>query len=145
MSHEVHSAYNAHQRGDETIRETEAHALLSCASRLEAARDPHCADDVFHAALYHNQELWTVLQACLCEADNPLPRDLKTLLLNISCYIDKETFRALSENDRSGLRGLVNINRTIAAGLRANAPQITAQQPSKAQENAPPMSLMTSA
>lgn len=136
MSHEVHAAYNAHQRTDETIRETEAHALLSCASRLEAARDSACPDDVFHDALNHNQELWTVLQSCLCEADNPLPRDLKTLLLNISCYVDKETFRALAENDRSGLRGLVSINRTLAAGLRQNnqPQQSTSMQQPTAQQ-----------
>jgi flagellar biosynthesis activator protein FlaF len=146
MSQTYHAAYSAHQRKDETVRETEAHALLSCASRLEAARDETTPKEEFAAALRHNQDLWTLFQACLCEMDNPLPQELKVLLLNISRYIDKVTFRALAENDRSLLRSLISINRNIASGLRKNAAAETsaAKAPVMA-EDAPPPSIMTSA
>jgi len=117
MNQELHSAYQARQRSEETIRETEAHALLSCASRLEAVRNNESSREEFGNAVRHNQELWTVFQVCLCEPDNPLPRDLKILLLNLSRYVDKVSFRALTENKPELLRSLININRTIAAGL----------------------------
>ena len=118
MNKEAFSAYNTHQRGDEDVRETEARALLSCASRLEAARQEDCSKEFFADALHHNQQLWTLFQACLCDKENELPRDLKVLLLNISAYVDKTTFRALGTRDKSLLGGLVSINRNIANGLR---------------------------
>ncbi|MDD2324429.1 MAG: flagellar biosynthesis regulator FlaF [Alphaproteobacteria bacterium] len=118
MNKEAFSAYNTHQRGDEDVRETEARALLSCANRLEAARQQDCSKEFFADALHHNQQLWTLFQACLCDPDNQLPRDLKVLLLNISAYVDKTTFRALGTRDKALLGGLVSINRNIANGLR---------------------------
>ena len=147
MSKEVHSAYTARQRGEETIRETEAHALLSCANRLEAAREDSCSQQEFFDALRHNQQLWTLFQSCLCEADNPLPRDLKGLLLNLSVYVDKVTFRALAESNKNLLRSLININRNIAAGLRKTPPkEETATQVVPPPEQQPAnIQLMTSA
>jgi flagellar protein FlaF len=111
------NAYSAHQRADETVRETEAHALLSCAGRLEAARAEGASMESYIDAIKHNQQLWTIFQVCLCEPDNPLPRDLKILLLNISRYIDKASIRALSHFEPDLLKGLISINRNIAAGL----------------------------
>lgn len=140
------AAYNTHQRQDETIRETEAHALLSCASRLETARQPDCPKDFFTDALHHNQQLWTLFQACLCDPENPLPRDLKTLLLNLSCYVDKVTFRAMSERNTDLLRSLISINRTIAAGLRQKPENAATTTPAAAMTNetSTPSSVMTS-
>ncbi len=114
---EKHNSYTAHQRSDETVRETEARALLSCASRLEAARKPDCSMDDYISAIKHNQQLWTIFQVCLCEPDNQLPRDLKVLLLNLSRYVDKVSFRALTEYNPDLLQSLIGINRNISAGL----------------------------
>jgi flagellar biosynthesis activator protein FlaF len=119
MVKEQHGTYKAHQRGDESVRDTEAHALLSCANRLEAARKPECSREDFVDAVRHNQQLWTLFQSCLCEPDNALPNDLKMLLINISRYVDKASFRAIGESDASVLPGLIGINRKIAAGLGA--------------------------
>ncbi len=130
MSQEYHSAYQTHQRADETVRETEARALLSCASKLEAVRSGNASREEFGNAVRHNQELWTIFQVCLCEPDNKLPRDLKILLLNLSRYIDKVSFRAVSENNPTLLRSLININRTIAAGLAKKSGEAQAEQPS---------------
>ena len=149
MSQQNHAAaYSAHQRKDETVRETEAHALLSCASRLETVRDENTSREDFFAALRHNQELWTLFQVCLCESDNPLPMELKALLLNLSRYVDKVTFRALSEGDRTLLRSLVTINRHLAAGLQKKAEE---EKTTMTAATAPmtdtttPQSIMTSA
>ncbi len=133
MNTQLHNTYQTHQRQDETLRETEAHALLSCASRLEAARQPDSSKEEFGEALRHNQHLWTIFQAGICDPENQLPRDLKVLLLNLSRYVDKVTFRALAETNRNLLRSLININRTLASGLRKGA-----QEPKAVQTAAPP-------
>lgn len=140
MSQEIHNAYTTHQRENETPRETEAQALLSCASKLEAVRQtPNCAREQFLEAIQHNQELWTLFQVCLCEPDNPLPHDLKILLLNISRYVDKTSFRAVAEGNADLLISLININRNIAAGLRVKPPeQIAAEKPTQSAPPPPP-------
>lgn len=117
MNQNVHTAYQTHQKNVETVREAEARALLNCANRLEVARAKDCSKHEFGAAIRLNQKLWTVFQVSLCEPDNKLPRDLKILLLNLSRYVDKVSFRAISEGNPDLLRSLININRTIATGL----------------------------
>lgn len=111
------SSYTATQRSEETPRETEARALLSCASRLDAACKPDCSEDEWAAAIKHNQQLWTIFQVCLCEKENPLPSELKGLLLNLSTYIDKVSMQALTERKPGLLQEIISINRNIAAGL----------------------------
>lgn len=139
QSNTQHKAYAAHQRQDETVRETEAHALLNCASRLELACQPDCNKDDFVAHVQHNQQLWTLFQVALCEPDNALPNDLKTLLLNISRYVDKASFSAIGDGDAGVLKGLININRNIAAGLavRPKTDAITPPPPSAPETSKP--------
>jgi len=133
--------YTTHQRGEETMRETEARALLSCASRLDKARRADAPMDEYIAALKHNQQLWTIFQVCLCEPDNQLPRDLKALLLNLSSYVDKVSFRLLSNYEPETLGSLIDINRNIAAGLSVK-PASAAMVPPPVER---PASIMTSA
>ncbi len=121
MNQDVHTAYQTHQKAAETARETEARALLNCASKLEAARADGASREDFGNAIRHNQKLWTIFQVSLCEPDNQLPPDLKILLLNLSRYVDKVSFRAINEENPDLLRSLININRTIAAGLAKKA------------------------
>lgn len=151
MNTQQHDAYTVHQRSDETIRETEAHALLSCASKIEDARNEEVPRTTYTAALRHNQRLWTVFQVALCEPDNELPKDLKIVLLNLSRYVDKVTFRALQEKNRNIAHSLININRTLAKGLRKKADkeekaeaEARAQEQKQDQNAAPPKPLSTS-
>jgi flagellar protein FlaF len=149
MNTQLHNAYQTHQRGDETVRETEAHALLSCASKLELARQEGSSREAFTEALQHNQRLWSIFQVCLCDPENELPKDLKVLLLNLSNYVDKVTFRALAEGNRTLLRSLININRTLAGGLSKNPTQQQSKPQSESVAPPPPTeasgSLITSA
>ncbi len=119
-TNDQHGAYTSRQRNNETPRETEARALLSCASRLERARGTEVSKEEYAEAVQHNQQLWTIFQVCLCEPDNQLPKDLKDILLNLSQYVDKASFRAMSGHNPDILRSLININRNIAAGLSVN-------------------------
>ena len=146
MNQNLHSAYAPHQQSGETVRETEARALLRCASKLEDARNPDVSREAFGDAVRTNQKLWTFFQVCLCEPDNPLPRDLKILLLNLSKYVDKTSFRAVGEDNRQLLGSLININRTIAVGLSKNNEQQQTAVPAQQTGETPtaPSTLMTS-
>jgi flagellar biosynthesis regulator FlaF len=117
-TYEKHDAYKTHQRGHETDREIEARALLTCASQLDAAARGQGNDKKFYNdAIKTNQRLWTIFQVALCDPGNPLPVELKNVLLNLSCYVDKISFRALAEFKPPLLANLIDINRSIAAGL----------------------------
>jgi len=124
-------------------RDTDARALLSCAARIDEAKrklmaEPKsrtCLKD-YNDALRQNQRLWTIFQVALTDAQNPLPDNLKLILLNLSRYVDKTSFRAIGKYTPDLADSLITINRTIAAGLSKPAPQ-NAQG---TQQTAPPPS-----
>ena len=125
-TYDKHDAYKTHQRKNESDREIEARALLTCASQLDAAREPGKDSKFYNEAIKRNQRLWTIFQVALCDPGNPLPVELKNTLLNLSCYVDKVSFRALAEFKPPLLTSLIDINRSIAAGLSKN-PQAGSQ------------------
>lgn len=116
-SNQKTDAYKSAQRETESVRETEARALLSCANRLAKAQDPANGMECYIDAIGHNQQLWTIFQVTLCDPQNPLPRDLKITLLNLSRFVDKVSLRARAEYNPGLLTSLIDINRQIAAGL----------------------------
>src|ERR1700733_9283286 len=112
-------AYKTHQHVNEADgREIDKRALLSCASRLREAFDTGGSDmKVYAEAIRHNQRLWTLFQVALCDPENPLPRDLKLTLLNLSRYVDRVSFRAIAAFTPQLLTSLIEINRAIATGI----------------------------
>lgn len=142
-----YESYKATQHEGETLRESEARALLSCANRLRRACEPDCSREDYAEAIRLNQQLWTIFQAALVEPDHAMPRDLRMLLLSLCRYIDKVSFRALAESSNPRLlKSMMEINRNIAAGLSANrdntakADMPTAIAPQSARET---VSIMT--
>ena len=131
-------------------REIDARALSACARKLDDAKILMEANarlkenvQILGEALRYNQQLWTIFQVALMDAENPLPQDLKTTLLNLSRYIDKTSLDVARKYSQPLVDSLININRRIAAGL--------SQQPTGAAYTPPPdardipVSLMTSA
>jgi flagellar protein FlaF len=126
MTKQQVGSYAQNQQTSESVRETEARALLNCASRLAAAQDINNGYEYYIDAIKHNQELWTLFQVMLADPQNPLPRDLKITLLNLSRYVDKVSLRASAEYNPDLLNSLIDINKQIAAGL-STAPSMEAQ------------------
>jgi flagellar protein FlaF len=121
-------AYKTHQRQNESEREIESRALLSCANQLDAAQKS--SDRNFYTdALKRNQRLWTIFQVALCDPDNPLPKELKITLLNLSRYVDRVSFRAIAEYMPAALSSLIDINRSIATGLSKQPKENTVAAP----------------
>jgi flagellar protein FlaF len=124
-----HTAYTSQQKSIENSRDIDARALLSCAQRMQVSLDAGAQDvHAYAEAVRHNQRLWTIFQVALCDPDNPLPKDLKMTLLNLSRYIDRTSFRVMHEFSPQLLKSLIDINRTIAAGLSRKPPKAAEEQ-----------------
>jgi flagellar protein FlaF len=153
-ANEQHDVYKTHQHKNESWREIEARVLLNAANSLEEARRPGTDQAFYRSVLQRNQRLWVIFQVALCDPENPLPQDLKTLLLNLSVYINKLSFRAIAQYQPDLLKSLININRRIAAGLnvklklpdQAPAPEaITPPPPAADRKGTPATSVSTTA
>jgi flagellar protein FlaF len=133
-------------------RETDAHALLTCASKLCEAKqlmengNPRSKENlkVYGEAVRLNQQLWTIFQVALADPENPLPLPLKASLFNVSRYVDKASFGAIGKYAPDLIDGLITINRTIAAGL-SKRPEGNQAAPAVVDTRDIPTSLMTSA
>jgi flagellar protein FlaF len=123
-----HNAYKTHQHVEEQpdSRDADARALLSCAAGLRTALDAGLKNDAYGEAIRKNQHLWTIFQVSLTDPDNGLPKALKMTLLSLSRYVDRISFRAVQNFAPPLLTSLIDINRTIAAGLMKR-PETTAQ------------------
>jgi flagellar biosynthesis activator protein FlaF len=143
------NAYSSHQQAQIDGREIDKRALLNCAARLKSTLDDGGKDmKLYRDAIRHNQHLWTIFQVALTDPSNELPRDLKMTLLRLSAYIDRVSFRAISEFMPQILNSLIDIDRAIAAGLAKQQQRLSADA---AAQNAPapptgaPASISTSA
>lgn len=62
--------------------------------------------------------LWSIFQAEVSDADNPLPKELKENILNLSLFIDKRTLEIMAFPSPEKLTAIIDINQNLAAGLR---------------------------
>jgi flagellar protein FlaF len=101
-------------------RELEASLLLKAAARLQAVSDGWERDKSdFSEALTYNRKLWTIFLDAITSPDNPLPAEIRQNIANLGVFIMNQTVSAMSNPRREALRSLININRELAAGLRA--------------------------
>ena len=104
-------------------RETEARVLTQAALKLKDCQDNWHAedrDDKLDEALKYTQKIWTIFQRELTRKDNPLQKQLKINLLQLSSFIDKRIFETISYPSPEKLTAVININTNIAAGLRGS-------------------------
>lgn len=120
MSKDKVAAYQQQQKRNLSPREVEAMAFTKAALLLEEAKTQTGSIEEFAKALRFNHLLWTIIQADLTEPDNQLPPEIKANVMSLSIFVDKQTTKALRTSQASDLDVLININRNLAAGLRAN-------------------------
>jgi flagellar protein FlaF len=121
-----YGAYDKNIKTTESPHETDAAVLEHAAQVLIAAQTLMASDELendedFFMALNYNQRIWTVLQAFAAE-ENLIPDQIKANLISLSIFVDKQTYKAMSNNDPTKLDVLININRQIAAGFRSIPP-----------------------
>ncbi|MFA5082610.1 MAG: flagellar biosynthesis regulator FlaF [Hydrogenophilaceae bacterium] len=114
-------AYQSVEKATLSGRELEASVLIRAAVRLSEVKQLWGQvgyEELLDEALRYNQRLWTLFQAELTEAENPLPTEIKNNLLSLSAFVDKRSFDMLAYPELGKLDILIAINQNIAAGLR---------------------------
>lgn len=117
---------SAYQRVQTTLgpRELEAHLLLKAAAQLQAFKDNWSYDEgAIAEALAFNRKLWTILGTSATEESNPLPLELKENIGNLTVFILKRTLEVMENPSPEKLSALININRSLAQGLRGQGDQ----------------------
>lgn len=103
-------------------RELEADLLLKAAARLQAIRDAW--DDKradLDEALLYNRKLWSIFVTSVTSPANPLPANIRQNVANLGIFVFNQTLTTLIDPRPEMLGSLINVNRELAAGLRANA------------------------
>lgn len=96
----------------------ESAALAKAARLLDDARRRPGDGAALAKALDYNFKLWTVFQADLCEAANPLPGNLKGDLLSLSLFMDNSVARLLGGFDADILDAMIEVCRNLAGADR---------------------------
>ena len=111
---------NAYQKTSKLAaspRSAEAEAFSKAARLLHQAKSGPFDYDNYAAALRFNQRLWTIIQADLGRDGMHLSAELRSDILNLSLFVDKQTLKALADPKVEHLGALVDIDRAIARGL----------------------------
>ena len=104
-------------------RELEASVLTKAAYLLKDCKEQWNEEGHFlrlDEALVFNQRIWTIFQDELIKEDNPLPKQLRADILNLSLFIDKRIIEVMGNPSSEKLDIIIDINLNIAAGLRGS-------------------------
>ena len=121
MSQNSVNAYTNMQKESLSGRELEASVLSRAGIMLKKVQENWNASDrekMLLEAIKFNQKVWSFFQAELSDPENPLPRNLKQDILNLSLFIDKRLFEIMAYPDPEKLSIVIDINFNLAAGLR---------------------------
>ena len=126
MSQNLVNAYTVQQKENLSGRELEASVLSRAGLMLKSVKDNWGApdrDQKLLEAVKFNQKVWSFFQAELSDPENPLPKNLREDILNLSIFIDKRLFEVLAYPDPEKLAIVIDIDFNIAAGLRTTPVQ----------------------
>ncbi len=126
MQQNAYNAYSSMQKDNLSGRELEASVLSRAGVMLKQVQDNWDAPDMnqkLTEAIKFNQKVWSFFQAELSDPENPLPKNLREDILNLSIFIDKRLFEVMAFPDREKLSIVIDINFNIAAGLRTTPGQ----------------------
>lgn len=117
------SAARAYQQvAQQTVspRVLEANLLSRAATQLQIVRDNW--DTKRHElrdALLFNRKLWNIFLTSVTGEDSQLPTKLRENIANLGLFVMKQTLSMQDDPVPQKLDTLININRELAAGLRA--------------------------
>ncbi|HEY4199844.1 MAG TPA: flagellar biosynthesis regulator FlaF [Devosiaceae bacterium] len=120
MQQQAALAYQTVAKKTVSARDSEANLLSRSAAQLQLVRDGWNVDrSGLGAAIDFNRKIWVILVTSATRADNPLPDAIKQNIGNLGLFIMKQTVAMGDAPAPEKLDVLININRQLAAGLRA--------------------------
>jgi flagellar protein FlaF len=121
MSNAGINSYTNMQKETLSGRELEASVLTRAGLMLKQVQEnwsaPERSEKLLEAIKF-NQKVWSFFQAELSDPENPLPKNLREDILNLSIFVDKRLFEVMANPDKEKLNIVVDIDFNIAAGLR---------------------------
>ena len=117
------SAAHAYQKvGKQTVspRVLEANLLSRAAAQLQVVRDDwETRRHELREALLFNRKLWNIFLTSVTGEQSQLPDKLRENIANLGLFVMKQTVLMQDNPIPQKLDVLININRELAAGLRA--------------------------
>lgn len=113
------SAYRRVVRRTTSARSIEYHVFAEVTLALEQADAPGTVFPARIRAIQRNRALWWNLACDAADDNNALPVGLRASILGLALWVDRESGRALRQP--VPLADLVEINRTVMAGLQPHA------------------------
>jgi flagellar biosynthesis activator protein FlaF len=122
MQQHASQAYQTVAKRTGNPRDLEANLLSKSAVNLQRIRENwELADSELAAALKFNRKLWNVFLNSATQEENPLPAAIRQNIANLGLFVLSHTIKLEAKPEPSRLDVLININREVAAGLRASA------------------------
>ncbi|NJD38919.1 MAG: flagellar biosynthesis regulator FlaF [Geobacter sp.] len=122
MSNQYSAIYEQQSKDFMSPRELEASVLSKAAMKLKSCQEKWNSTErekMLDEAIRYNQKVWSFFQSELSMPDNPLPKNMREDILNLSLFIDKRLFEVMAyPHDPAKLDIVININLNLAAGLR---------------------------
>ena len=126
------AAYKTTIRESETPRQIERRILSRLTGQMAAQAETFdraesnleramLLADGLRDNLAHNQKFWGELQFDLAQPGNELPAELRAGLISLALFVDRQTNAVMGGN--AGVGALVEINRSIVAGLAGQGTQ----------------------
>ena len=117
-------AYESVDKATMSGTDVEVAALNKAAVKLKECQDNWDAADrdaKLEEALKFNQKIWSIFQSELAREDHPMPQKLRLDILRLATFIDRRIFETIASPSPEKLNIVIDINNSIAAGLR-NSP-----------------------
>lgn len=122
MQNQAVQAYQTAAKRTVNPRELEASLLSQSANHLQRIQNNWDEQRIeLTGALLYNRKLWTVFLDTVAKEDNPLPQAIRQNIANLALFVMKQTMSTQVNPEPAKLNALININRELAAGLRATA------------------------
>ncbi len=120
MQQQAAQAYQQTATQTASPRDLEAQLLVKAAAKMINVQENwETEKSNLNVALTYNRRLWSIFLNAVTKEDNPLPKEARENIANLGLFVFNHTLKMASEPSAENLSVLININREIAAGLRA--------------------------
>jgi flagellar protein FlaF len=96
-------------------REMERRVFVRVTEQLRMAAEGETRSEFYHQAILDNRRLWSAVACDISDPSNMLPTDVKSGLLSIAVWVERESSAA--HRGEGDLGTMIQINESVMAGL----------------------------
>lgn len=119
----AYKAYGQVTQRTATGRALEVAVFEQITQALQAVHDNKGADPAeWGDAIYRNLQLWSIIATDVLSPENALPEDTRAGLFSLSEFVRRTSMQVFAGSE--GLADIIEVNRTIMAGLDGSAASV---------------------